>query len=75
MQVIFAQKFGLVFSSTILRHEQSSAGVPRTWKVQVNVWTVNTMHQLIDYYNWGCDGVFTNYPDVCGAFVDTQKNS
>ncbi len=42
-------------------------------QIQVNVWTVNTMHQLIDCYSWGCDGVFTNYPDVCRAFVDAQK--
>jgi glycerophosphoryl diester phosphodiesterase len=33
------------------------------------------MHELIDCYNWGCDGIFTNYPDVCRAFVDAQKDS
>ncbi|WP_319756484.1 glycerophosphodiester phosphodiesterase [uncultured Sphaerochaeta sp.] len=43
-------------------------------QIQVNVWTVNTMHELIDCYKWGCDGVFTNYPDVCRTFVDAQKN-
>ncbi|MGH0052601.1 MAG: glycerophosphodiester phosphodiesterase [Sphaerochaetaceae bacterium] len=42
-------------------------------QVMVNVWTVNTMHELIDCYNWGCDGVITNYPDVCRAFVDAQN--
>lgn len=38
--------------------------------IGVNVWTVNKMHELINCYNWGCDGVFTNYPDVCRSYVD-----
>ncbi len=41
-------------------------------KVAVNVWTINGMEQLENCYRWGCDGIFTNYPEVARAFVDAQ---
>ena len=41
--------------------------------VGVNVWTVNDMGVLETLYEWGCDGVFTNYPGVCKAWLDGQE--
>lgn len=41
--------------------------------VGVNVWTVNDMGVLEKLYEWGCDGVFTNYPGVCKAWLDTRE--
>ena len=41
--------------------------------VGVNVWTVNDMGVLEKLYEWGCDGVFTNYPGVCKAWLDGQE--
>jgi glycerophosphoryl diester phosphodiesterase len=42
--------------------------------IKVNVWTINTMEALENCYRWGCDGIFTNYPEVARAYVDTNKN-
>lgn len=43
--------------------------------IAVNVWTVNDMGNLVRVYDWGCDTVITNYPDVCKCFLNamTQK--
>ena len=40
--------------------------------IQVNVWTVNDMGTLEQLYEWGCDGVITNYPEVCKSCVDKR---
>ena len=40
--------------------------------IQVNVWTVNDMGTLEQLYEWGCDGVITNYPEVCKSWVDKR---
>lgn len=37
--------------------------------VEVNVWTVNEMDGLENLVEWGCDGVFTNYPSICKKFL------
>jgi glycerophosphoryl diester phosphodiesterase len=41
--------------------------------IGVNVWTVNSMQALEDCRDWGCDGVFTNYPAVCTAYVKDRS--
>ena len=41
--------------------------------VKVNVWTVNDMNTLEQLYDWGCDGIFTNYPSICKAWVDSKE--
>jgi len=42
--------------------------------IQVNVWTVNTMEQLVNCHSMHCDGIFTNYPSVCKAWLKEQEN-
>ncbi len=37
--------------------------------IKVNVWTINGMDELQKMYSWGCDGVITNYPDICKAWL------
>lgn len=37
--------------------------------VKINTWTVNGMHELEQLWEWGCNGVITNYPQVCRAWV------
>lgn len=39
--------------------------------IGVNVWTINTMEALENCHRWGCDGIFTNYPEVARAYVDS----
>ncbi len=41
--------------------------------IGVNVWTVNSMQALEDCLSWGCDGIFSNYPGVCTAYVKQQE--
>jgi glycerophosphoryl diester phosphodiesterase len=43
------------------------------YQVGINVWTVNSMQALEDCYAWGCDGIFTNYPEVCVAYVKAKQ--
>ncbi|NLZ77347.1 MAG: glycerophosphodiester phosphodiesterase [Spirochaetales bacterium] len=40
--------------------------------VKVNVWTVNSMKALEDCYEWGVDGIFTDFPKVARAYVDAR---
>lgn len=40
--------------------------------IKVNVWTVNGMHALETCLAWGCDGIFTNYPSVCTAYIASK---
>jgi glycerophosphoryl diester phosphodiesterase len=37
--------------------------------IEVNVWTVNDMDVLLRLVEWGVDGLITNYPPVCLAYV------
>ena len=37
--------------------------------IKINVWTVNDMAGLEKLWNWGADGIITNYPAVALAFV------
>ncbi|MBP3926044.1 MAG: glycerophosphodiester phosphodiesterase [Clostridium sp.] len=41
--------------------------------VAVNVWTVNDMDTLEKIYDWGCEGVISNYPGVCKGWLDSKK--
>ncbi|MFR6590470.1 MAG: glycerophosphodiester phosphodiesterase family protein [Gallintestinimicrobium sp.] len=41
--------------------------------IEVNVWTINNMDDLENMYEWGCDGVITNYPDVCKSWLEAKK--
>lgn len=41
--------------------------------IRVNVWTINGMDELQKIHQWGCDGVITNYPDICKAWLDSHQ--
>lgn len=41
--------------------------------IEINVWTVNDMSALEQLYEWGCDGVISNYPEVCKFWVDKKQ--
>ena len=45
----------------------------KKYGIKINVWTVNTMHELEQLYEWGCDGIITNYPEVCRAWVEYKE--
>lgn len=42
--------------------------------IEVNVWTVNGMGVLEKLYEWGCDGVFSDYPGVCKAWLRNMRS-
>lgn len=42
----------------------------KKYGIKVNVWTINGMEELEQLEEWGCDGVITNYPQVCMAWKD-----
>ena len=42
--------------------------------IDVNVWTVNDMATLEQLWDWKCEGVISNYPDVCKRYVDSQAS-
>lgn len=46
----------------------------RKFGVGINVWTVNTMDELEQLDLWECQGVITNYPAVCRAWVEYKKS-
>lgn len=41
--------------------------------IQLNVWTVNDMDVLERLVEWGVDGLITNFPPVCLAYVRSIK--
>lgn len=41
--------------------------------IPLNVWTVNDMDTLEKMYEWGCEGVISNYPGVCKGWLDSKK--
>ena len=42
----------------------------KEYGVGINVWTVNQMSELEQALAWDCDGVITNYPEVCKVWLD-----
>ncbi len=42
----------------------------KKYGIKINVWTVNGMDELEQLEEWGCDGVITNYPEVCKAWAE-----
>lgn len=53
--------------------DETVAGCKK-YGIKMNVWTVNGMEELEKLYDWGCDGVITNYPSICKAWLDYKKN-
>lgn len=53
--------------------DETVAGCKK-YGIKMNVWTVNGMDQLEKLYDWGCDGVITNYPSVCKAWLTYKEN-
>lgn len=45
----------------------------RKYGIGINVWTVNTMDELERLDEWECQGVITNYPAVCRAWVEYRN--
>lgn len=41
--------------------------------IAVNVWTVNDMGTLEQLYDWQCEGVISNYPGVCKAWLESRR--
>lgn len=41
--------------------------------VKLNVWTVNDEEGLKKLYDWDCDGIITNYPGFCKAWLKSQE--
>jgi len=41
--------------------------------IKLNVWTVNDMAALEQLYHWGCDGVISNFPEVCKRWVESKE--
>lgn len=41
--------------------------------IGVNVWTINDMESLENTYEWGCSGIFTNYPEICRSWVEKKR--
>ena len=42
----------------------------KKYGIKINVWTVNGMNELEQLEEWGCDGVITNYPEVCKVWAE-----
>lgn len=43
--------------------------------IKLNVWTINAMSELQKLYDWQCNGVITNYPDICKAWLNTKRSN
>ncbi len=41
--------------------------------IAVHGWTVNDMGTLERLREWGCDGIFTNYPGICQAWLKSGQ--
>ena len=46
----------------------------KQYGIEVNVWTVNDMDSLERLCEWGVDGLITNFPPVCLAYVKSLEN-
>jgi len=47
----------------------------KTHGIKLNVWTVNKEEGLMKLYQWGCDGVITNYPKLCKNWLNEKANA
>jgi len=71
-----ASKFGFeCYHPAYCTIDAASVAECHEHNIQVNVWTVNSMDALENCYAWGCDGVFTNYPAVCKAYIDAKQSN
>ena len=70
MQAITAKSLGL---NVIIRASKEEVELCHKNGIEVNVWTINNMDDLENMYEWGCDGVITNYPDVCKSWLKAKK--
>jgi len=43
--------------------------------IPLNVWTVNDMGTLEQLYDWGCEGVISNYPGVCVGWLESRSRT
>lgn len=41
--------------------------------IPLNVWTVNDMGTLEQMYEYGVEGVISNYPGVCKGWLDGKR--
>ena len=41
--------------------------------IPLNVWTINDMGALEQLYEWGCEGVISNFPGVCRGWLDSKQ--
>lgn len=41
--------------------------------IPLNVWTINDMGALEQLYEWGCEGVISNFPGVCKGWLDSKQ--
>ncbi|MGN0158436.1 MAG: glycerophosphodiester phosphodiesterase [Brotaphodocola sp.] len=44
----------------------------KEYGIPLNVWTVNDMGTLEKVYDWECEGVISNYPEICKAWLDSK---
>jgi glycerophosphoryl diester phosphodiesterase len=69
-----ANKFGFeCYHPAYCTIDAASVAECHEYNIQVNVWTVNSMEALENCYAWGCDGVFTNFPAVCKAYIEARQ--
>lgn len=47
----------------------------KAYNVKLNVWTVNDEAGLKKLYDWGCNGIITNYPGLCKAWLKSQEGN
>ena len=70
----FCDKFGFEsFHPNFCNVSKESVAECKEHGIKTNVWTVNSMGQLEACYEWGCDGVFTNYPSVCKEWIQSKS--
>ncbi len=70
----FCDKFGFeYFHPNFCNVTLESVAECKEYGIKTNVWTVNSMGQLEKCYEWGCDGVFTNYPSVCKEWIKSKS--
>ncbi len=66
----FAGAFGFdCYHPDITHLTKATVDNCKAYGTRINVWTVNKMDELQTVYDWGCDGVITNYPDICKAWL------
>ena len=67
----FASTYGLeCYHPDVLSLTKATVDDCVKYGIKVNAWTINGMEELQKLYAWGCDGVITNYPDICKAWLN-----